>query len=320
MYFRTEIVILAKTFGYMDRRKFLKSVGFATAAVTLPGSALETLSGKPSRKDWTGLKVRFLGTGAADWNGKDARGEHRRLSSILLDGRILVDFTPSDRDMLPPGCEPKTVFYTHSHDDHYDAAAAIELGIETAYVGATWASRAAEEMEEVSNRLGRPAPAVIPISVGQRISVGDIALTALPANHATADLSEQTLIYLIEKQDVRLLYATDTGGIPVIAARLAGIDAHIPGQNGITALIMEATMGMDQKGDEDYRIFTHSSVNTVLRTVHVLESTGRYHPMKDQKVYLTHLARTLHGTQAELDATLPKPLAAAYDGLEVVFK
>ena len=172
----------------------------------------------------------------------------------------------------------------------------------------------------MSSFLGRPAPAVIPISVGQRISVGDIALTALPANHATGDLSEQTLIYLIEKEDVRLLYATDTGGIPVIAARLAGIDSHIPGQNGITALIMEATMGMGQEGDEDYRIFTHSSVNTVLRTVHVLESTGRYHPMKDQKVYLTHLARTLHGTQAELDKTLPAPLAAAYDGLEVVFK
>ena len=33
------------------------------------------------------LKVRFLGTGAADWNGRDARGELRRLSSILVDVR-----------------------------------------------------------------------------------------------------------------------------------------------------------------------------------------------------------------------------------------
>ncbi len=304
----------------MDRRKFLKSVGMATAAVTLPGCGTGMLASKPSRKDWKGLRVRFLGTGAADWNGKDSRGEHRRLSSILLDNRILVDFTQSDRDMLPEGCAPKVIFYTHSHGDHYDPAPAIELGIGTAYVGATWANRAAMEMEEVSRRLGKPAPEIIPISVGQRVSVGDISFTALPANHATGDLSEQTLIYLIEKEDVRLLYATDTGGIPVVAARLAGIDAHIPGQNGITALIMEATMGMGKKGDEDYRIFTHSSVDTVLRTVHVLESTGRYHPMKDQRVYLTHLARTLHGTQAELDAALPDPLTAAYDGLETVFK
>ena len=31
------------------------------------------------------LLVRFLGTGAADWDGVDERGELRRLSSVLLD-------------------------------------------------------------------------------------------------------------------------------------------------------------------------------------------------------------------------------------------
>jgi hypothetical protein len=32
------------------------------------------------------------------------------------------------------------------------------------------------------------------------------------------------------------------------------------------------------------------------------------------------MAHTMHGTQAELDAQLPAPLKAAYDGLEVIFK
>ena len=82
---------------------------------------------------------------------------------------------------------------------------------------------------------------------------------------------------------------------------------------------MEATMGMDH--DIDFRIFTHSSVGLVERTATVLEQTGRYTPVdKGQPVYLTHMARTLHGTQAELDANLPKNLKAAYDGLEVIFK
>ena len=144
-----------------------------------------------------------------------------------------------------------------------------------------------------------------------------MTLTALPANHATGDLKEQTLMYLIEKQDVRVLYATDTGGIPAIAARLIGIDPHAKGK-AITGLVMEATMGMD--GDEDFRIFTHSSVKTVERTVHMLLRERRYLPQEGQPAYLTHLARTLHGTQAELDATLPPPLKAAYDGLEVTFK
>jgi len=55
-------------------------------------------------------------------------------------------------------------------------------------------------------------------------------------------------------------------------------------------------MGLD--GDEDFRIFTHSSVGTVLRTTHMLLEKGRYTPSEGQPVYLTHLARTLHGTQA----------------------
>ena len=80
---------------------------------------------------------------------------------------------------------------------------------------------------------------------------------------------------------------------------------------------MEATMGMDH--DNDYRIFAHSSVGMVYRAVEVLQKTKRYLPVDDQPVYLTHMARTLHGTQAELDATLPYPLKAAYDGLEVIF-
>jgi aspartate/tyrosine/aromatic aminotransferase len=70
----------------------------------------------------------------------------------------------------------------------------------------------------------------------------------------------------------------------------------------------------------DFRKFSHTSVGEVERIVKVLEKTKRYAPAEGQPVYLTHMARTLHGTQAELDANLPKPLRAAYDGLEVVFK
>ena len=39
----------------------------------------------------------------------------------------------------------------------------------------------------------------------------------------------------------------------------------------------------------------------------------------ESPVYITHMSKSLHGSQAELDATLPAPLQAAHDGLEVVF-
>lgn len=320
----------------MDRRKFLNiSTGAAVAtgvAGMLPGcgaaagakrtsSETSTRSGDPvhikhGNEAGTPLTMRFLGTGAADWNGRDDRGELRRLSSVLLDNKVLIDFTPSDEDMIPAGVKPEVIFYTHSHGDHYNPKAALKLGIKNVFLGATWVERAKDDFAKAVKETGLPVPEVTPLSLGDKVTINGMTLTALPANHATGDLNEQTLIYLIEKQEVRVMYATDTGGIPAIAARIVGIDPHAKGK-AITGLVMEATMGLD--GDEDFRIFTHSSVGTVLRTTHMLLDKGRYIPKEGQPVYLTHLARTLHGTQAELDATLPKPLKAAYDGLEVTF-
>ena len=96
------------------------------------------------------------------------------------------------------------------------------------------------------------------------------------------------------------------------AARIAGIDAHVWPGRPITALIMEATSG-DPDG---WRLFAHSSVETVARIVRVLTATKRYAPRQSgQKVYLTHLARTLHGSHEEISARVPSPLAPAFDGL-----
>ena len=320
----------------MDRRKFLNiSTGAAVAtgvAGMLPSCAAaagakhtvseaSTRSGDPvhiklGNEAGTPLTMRFLGTGAADWNGRDDRGELRRLSSVLLDNKVLIDFTPSDEDMIPAGVKPEVIFYTHSHGDHYNPKAALKLGIKNVFLGATWVERAKDDFAKAVKETGGKVPEITPLSLGDKVTIHGMTLTVLPANHATGDMKEQTLIYLIEKQEVRVVYATDTGGIPAIAARIAGIDPHAKGK-AITGLVMEATMGID--GDEDFRIFTHSSVGTVLRTTHMLLDKGRYIPKEGQPVYLTHLARTLHGTQAELDASLPKPLKAAYDGLEVTF-
>jgi len=302
----------------MNRREFLHAGAGAALATGLGGIPAAARQIQQAENTASGpLLVRFLGTGAADWHGRDERGEMRRLSSILIDGKILIDFTPTDADMVPEGFRPDAIFYTHSHGDHYNPEAALKLGAPLVYLGATWYRRAVQDFAKVSQRLKLPIPEIVPLAVGESVTVSGVTLTALPANHATQDAAEQTLMYLIEKQKVRVVYATDTGGIPAAAARLAGIDSHRKG-TPITGLIMEATMGMGH--DEDFRIFTHSSAETVLRTTHMLLKTGRYLPPEGQPVYLTHMARTLHGTQAELDRDLPAPLKAAYDGLEVVFR
>lgn len=264
------------------------------------------------------VKVRFLGTGAADWNGRDDRGELRRLSSILVDDSILFDLTAHNPEMIPSGIAPQTVFYTHSHGDHYHPETALKLGVKKVYLSQTWYDIAVQDFKRAAAKLKAEMPQIIPLHIGQPVQIGNLSVTPLPASHATEKFYEQTLIYLIEKTGVRLIYATDTGGIPAIAARLAGIDAHEANGKPITGLIMEATMGMEHP--DDFRMFTHSSVACVHQIVRVLQKVKRYTPRENQPVYLTHMARTMHGTQAELDASLPSPLKAAYDGLEVVFK
>ena len=300
----------------MDRKSFLKLSATSLVAMKNEGVRAAIFDSAPQKND--GISVRFLGTGAADWNGIDSRGEHRRLSSILLDSRTLVDFTPSCIDMIPTGVEPDSIIYTHSHDDHYNPEAALKVGVKRVYLSQTWYDIAIAEFKTAAKKLGLPIPQIIPLYVGQAVDINGLTVTPLPASHATGYKFEQTLMYLIERAGVRLLYATDTGGIPAIAARIAGIDAHDKDGKPITAIIFEATMGMDH--DDDFRIFTHTSVGGVERIVRVLEKTKRYTPPMGQPVYLTHMARTLHSTQAELDATLPQPLRAAYDGLEVAFK
>lgn len=300
----------------MDRRDFLKVSSLSLMAMGTDDVAAKMFESSVEKKE--GMAVRFLGTGAADWDGPDNRGEHRRLSSILVDKNILFDFTEGNIEMLPADCKPEVVFYTHSHDDHYHPESALKLGVKKVYLSETWYDIGKTEFEKASKALNVQVPELIPLYVGQAVYVNGLKVIPLPANHATSNFFEQTLIYLIEKSEARVMYATDTAGISAVAARLAGIDAHDSNGKPITGLIMEATMGMDH--DNDYRVFTHSSVGMVYRAVEVLQKTKRYLPVADQPVYLTHMARTLHGTQAELDAALPYPLKAAYDGLEVVFK
>lgn len=303
----------------MNRREFMKVAAASVLAATADGvnaKVFDTPQGEAER----GLAVRFLGTGAADWNGLDARGEHRRLSSLLLEREILIDFTPTDVEMLPEGCNPKTIFYTHSHGDHYHPATALKAGIEQVYLSESWYDIAVLDFRRAAAELKLPMPEIHPLRIGEGVTIGEITIIPLPASHATGYRFEQTLIYLIEKQGARVIYATDTAGIPAIAARLAGIDAHDAKGKPITGLIMEATMGQGEEQDTDFRIFAHSSVDCVDRIVKVLTKTKRYTPPTGQPVYLTHMARTLHPTQAELDKSLPEPLRAAYDGLEVVFR
>jgi phosphoribosyl 1,2-cyclic phosphodiesterase len=285
----------------MQRRTFLR-MGAALAAMSSVGGVRAAVAEE-------GVRVRFLGTGAADWNGRDKRGELRRFTSLLCDNRILFDFTRDSFDLLPNGVRPEILFYTHSHRDHYSPEAARRLGVRKVFLQEGWMPIAKADFEAAKSET--PMPELIPLRIGTAVQMGDLRITPLPANHATEYLQERTLIYLIEKGATRLLYATDTAGIPSWAHRLLGAKP-------LTAIIMEDTIGLGH--EDDPRIFDHSSVGMILHTLRGLAAEKKYAPPEGQPVYLTHLARTLHGTQAELDDKMPAPLRAAFDGFEAVMR
>lgn len=266
-----------------------------------------------------GIQVRFLGTGGADWRGPAENGELRRHASILADGKVLFDYTATSADMIPEGVHPEVIFYTHSHNDHYEPKPALELGIRRVYLNETWLERATKDFQRAAEQTGKPMPEIIPLKLGQTVEQDGLKVTPLPANHASNHVDEETVIYLIEKDSTRLLYATDTGGLTARATGYAGIGQFSFERKFLTGIIMEATMGVGFK--EDQRIFSHSSVDLVASTVRVLSESRKYLPVAGQKVYITHLSKTAHtGTQEEIERSLPEPLSCAYDGLEVLFR
>ena len=70
--------------------------------------------------------------------------------------------------------------------------------------------------------------------------------------------------------------------------------------------------------EDDFRLYVHSSVDTVARTVRVLTKTERYLPPPGQPVYLTHMGVGYSRDPDENDRKFPAPLKSARDGMEVV--
>ena len=294
----------------IDRRYF---IGMSAAAALSPRSVLSAEEGAAGGSVGA-LKVRFLGTGG--WTSKkvvpNADGEIRRFSSILVDGRTLVDYTERNVETLPDGCRPEAVFYTHSHPDHFNANAAIALGVKRVWCHESWVKAAREMFASAAN--GRALPEVNGIAFGQKVEEGGVSFTSLPANH-TARMEERCSIYLLEKGATRLLYATDTGGIPGEAIRLAGLQGNV--ERPLTALIMEATAGPGYEDRADI-FFTHSSAALVGRTVKALLASKRYCPPEGRPAWITHFIRHTYPKQSEIKARLPEGLEAAYDGLEIM--
>ncbi len=186
----------------------------------------------------TKMKIRFLGTGAAEGvpgvycdcetcREVRRRGEkeyHTRSQLLIDDGILGIDYPPDaythalrfNVDMR----KTQWLLITHSHMDHFYAYDFILRGYKYASTGLKplyiyGNEEVRKVFEECTKRemreQVRDTMHVITLSPFESVSFDGYTITPLLAQHSTA---EAAFVYLIEKGKVSYLHLTDTGRLP----------------------------------------------------------------------------------------------------------
>lgn len=176
------------------------------------------------------MKILFLGTGAADWPDKrgSLKGDFRRKSSILIDGRILIDPGPCALEAMKEfGADESKIKYvltTHRHSDHF--------------------------CPETVEALQKKSAVFLNLRAGEERQAENYTITALPANH-----SVETVHYIISDGEKRIFYGLD--GAWLMYEEIEAIK-----QDKVDLAVLDATVGF-QEGD--YRVFEHNNLEMVIQ-------------------------------------------------------
>lgn len=252
------------------------------------------------------MKLKFLGTGAADWLAP-SEGFYRANASVLVDGRMMIDGTMRVLGNIEDPGAVTDILYTHSHSDHFDPALLKELAPIRAHAHRSWAGE-----------IRVPGVEVVPFDTLEDFEVAGLRVTALTSNHSTERAYETTVHYIVRGGGRALLYATD-------GAWLTNAQWHALRRERLDAAIFDATVG--EMYPSDFRIFEHNTVGMVRAMTRMLRAPmngpnpthGFIEPVlkPEAQVYLTHLARTLHPSHEEVAESCAGEFIVAYDGLEI---
>jgi adenosylcobinamide kinase/adenosylcobinamide-phosphate guanylyltransferase len=249
------------------------------------------------------MEVLLLGTGAADGipnpfcrcetcDDHRERGELRTPTSVLVDGRLLIDPGPEaprqvsrlGRDLV--GLE--ALLAGHAHDDHLDPAVLMHRSWVTStplrVVGP-------QPVVDWSRQWLDADPGGIGFTVltaGDEVELAGYRVTALAANH---EAFGEALCYLLEAPEATLLYATDTGPLPDSTwEQLAG--------RRVDLVLLEETFGpCTTKGGRHLHLATFADTVARLRELGVVDGSTRV-----VAVHLAHDNPPLERLAAELAA------------------
>ena len=176
------------------------------------------------------MKLQFLGTGAADWSPKKPEtGEHRWLSSALINDELLIDPGPCVLDAIQKfEIEIKKIKYiivTHRHGDHFN--------------------------EENLKFLVDSGAEFVEFSVNEEKQIGKYTVKSVEANHPTC---KSTVHYFIDDGEKRIFYGLD--GAWLLMPEVDEIK-----KKQVDLAVLDATIG---NISGDYRIFEHNNLKMVI--------------------------------------------------------
>ena len=226
------------------------------------------------------MKLHFLGTGAADWDINTPKKDlnYRRYSSLLIDGKLLIDPGPCIFEFASTYEYPQlfdnvtTVINTHNHRDHFCPETLTRLGLSL--------TKAADF---------------------ETVETDDYSITAYPANHATAE-APQHFVIESKKDAKKIFYGCDGAWL------LYSVWQELKKQH-FDAMIFDCTIG-DKTGD--YRIFEHNSIPMVEIMCQTLAPCSKNFYVS----HMARTLHTDHETlQMRLS---PAGIIPAYDNMEVI--
>ncbi|MBQ7542985.1 MAG: hypothetical protein IJT44_11915 [Clostridia bacterium] len=252
-------------------------------------------------------ELRFLGTGAADWNTPNKDGFFRRNAAALLNGTLLLDCGPRiwdyEAEVQPGALDGVTdVLLTHDHEDHFDLSALLKLA-ETRKLRLMCDGFARA-------KIGRhPHIETIPVLPYVPLRMGGFTVTSVPANHDVVMQDARSPVHYILRtpNGKTVFYGLD--GAWFLRPSWKEMLRH-----KFDVMVLDCTVG----DRDDWRIFEHNSIPMLRMMTREIISQKMLAP--DGCIVASHFARALHGSHAETAAVLERfHVRAAFDGMRIVF-
>jgi len=226
------------------------------------------------------MKITFLGTGAADWPLKKEEG----IGEFRRLSSALVD----DVLLIDPGPQVPDALIDCGKNPY-----------KIRYIINTHRHRDHYNQETVDT-LCAFGSEFVSLAAGETKILGKYTVRAYAANHATC---EHPVHFFINDGERTLFYGLDGAWLGLEEFR-AMMEYHPD------LAVLDATIGWVHG---DVRIFEHNNLHMVLEMKKTLDPYVA-------KICISHMAMTLHGSQAELETDMAvHNILTAYDGKELVF-